>query len=106
VIGIATTTFLASIAEILAFTVYKNSKFPVPNYAFVGLGLGIMYLYDYIYIKKDRFDSIGLNNNFDAESSSKGVIISWIVIVLCVFLPALIFMYFVPFGDQKSLSTH
>jgi membrane protein insertase Oxa1/YidC/SpoIIIJ len=105
-IGIATTTFLASIAEILGFTVYKNSKFPVPDYAFVGLALVIMYFYDYIYIKKDRYNSIRLTNNFDSETHSKGVIISWMIVVLCIFLPALIFMYFVPFGDQKSLSIH
>lgn len=106
VIAIATTTFLVSIAEMLAFTIYKNSKFPVPDYAFVGLALVIMYFYDYIYIKKDRYNSIRLNNNFDSENHIKGIIISWTIVIICIFLPALIFMYFVPFGDQKSLSTH
>jgi hypothetical protein len=106
VIGIATTTFLVSIAEILAFTLYKNSNFPIPKIIFVGLGLGIMYLYDYIYIKKDRYSLIKSKNNFDQESYTNGVIISWITIVICVFLPFIIFMFFVPFGDQRSMSTH
>jgi len=106
VIGIATTTFLVSLAEVLAFTVYKNSKFPIPDYAFVGVGLIIMYFYDYIYIKKDRYNSIRLNNKFDSEDYKKGVIISWVIVVICIFLPALIFMYFVPFGDKRSISVH
>lgn len=106
VIGIATTTFLVSIAEILAFTVYKNSKFPVPDFTFVGLALAIMYLYDYIYIKKDRYNSIRSNNNFAPENYSRGVIISWVIVVICIALPALIFMYFVPFGDKNLTHTH
>jgi hypothetical protein len=103
VIGIATTTFLVSIAEILAFTLYKDHPAPIPKIIFVGVGLGIMYLYDYIYIKKDRYSIIRSKNNFNTESYANGIIISWIVIVICVFLPFIIFMFFVPFGGQRSM---
>jgi hypothetical protein len=106
VIGLATTTFLAAVAEILAFTFYKNSNFPIPKIIFLGVGLGVMYLYDYIYIKKERYNSIIANNNFDSKDYKNGVIISWVTIVVCVFLPFIIYMFFVPFGSQKSMSMH
>jgi len=68
VIGIATTTFLVSIAEVLSFTLYKDSNSTIPKFVFVGVGLGIMYLYDYIYIKKDRYSAITSKNSFDSKS--------------------------------------
>jgi hypothetical protein len=106
VIGLASTTFLASIVEMLSFTIYKNSNFPFPKIIFVGVGLGITYLYDYIYIKKDRYSLIRSKTNFDTESCTNGVIISWITIVICVFLPFIIFTFFVPFGAHRPMSTH
>ena len=106
VIGIATTTFILSIAEILGFTIFKDSNLPVPKIIFVGLGLGIMYFYDFIYIKKNRYDLITSINydKFNRSDYVNGVIISWIIIGICFFLPFIVFMIFVPFGGHKVIT--
>jgi hypothetical protein len=103
IIGLATTTFLVAIAEIFAFTIFKNSEFPIPKFIFVGVGLGIMYLYDFLYIKKERFATISEEDKIKTKNPQTGIVITMTILLIAILLPAIIFICFVPFGDQGQL---
>jgi len=104
-IGIATTTLIYSMADFYA-TINKNLGFHFPKIIFLVLGLGIMQLYDFLYVKKGRYDLVAsINyNKFNKNNYTSGIIISWIVIGVCFFLPFIVFMIFVPFGDHRMHS--
>jgi hypothetical protein len=103
-LGLASMAVLAALAELLAYTVLKHTRFGSASYLLVLVGLGLVAVYDFIYIKKGRCDAINPASRFSVVKNVSEVNrakIAIAIFALCFLSPLIVLMIFVPFGDQK-----
>ncbi len=103
-IGLAITTFLFAISELIYYTNSDLKDIQYAKFIFILIALGLMKLFDFIYIKKRRYESIDPIREFrflGNISNNTRAIIAIIIVFVAFLLPLFVLMTFVPFGIDK-----